>query len=182
MPVTRAWIVAVFTAIVPVVVIDGPPVSPVPVATLVTVPVPPAAAHVHAVPLHFGTWFAVQAVVGRSCVVASEIVPEAVIGPPVSPAPVATLVTVPSSVSHTTVPSALMVRMLEPAAQVPLTRRCRYAVSAAIVPVVVTGPPVSPAPVATLVTVPAPAVSVPQAHPPAPLLFGTCPLLHACGS
>src|SRR2546425_12579274 len=57
--------------------------------------------------------------------VAILIVPEVVIGPPVSPDPVPTLVTVPpllSSTSHTTEPSALMTRMEDPAAQVPVTR------------------------------------------------------------
>src|SRR5262249_53343992 len=45
---------------------------------------------------------------------AIPIVPEVVMGPPVRPDPVPTLVTVPpllSSTSHTTVPSALMTRM-----------------------------------------------------------------------
>jgi hypothetical protein len=53
------------------------------------------------------------------------IVPVVVIGPPVSPDPVPTLVTVPpllSSVSHTTEPLALMTRMDDPAGQVPVTR------------------------------------------------------------
>src|SRR5271169_3710030 len=34
----------------------GPPVSPVPLATLVTVPVPLPVAHPHAVPFHSSTW------------------------------------------------------------------------------------------------------------------------------
>ena len=71
------------------------------------------------------------------------------IGPPLKPVPVPTLVTVPvppSSDSHTTVPSALIVRMLLPTAHVPLTRRCRYVVSAAIVPLLVIVPPVNPVP------------------------------------
>ena len=93
-PLTRRCRYAVSAAIVPVVVI-GPPVRPVPVATFVTVPVPPATAQIHALPFHCGTWFVAHAAVGNNCVAASPIVPVVVIGPPVSPAPVATLVTVP---------------------------------------------------------------------------------------
>jgi hypothetical protein len=57
--------------------------------------------------------------------VAMPIVPVVVIGPPVSPDPLPTLVTVPalvSSTSHTTDPSALTMRMDDPAAQFPVTR------------------------------------------------------------
>jgi hypothetical protein len=80
---------------VPLVVI-GPPVSPVPVATFVTVPpLLLSFPHVHALPFHFGICVLVHATVGSSCVLARLIVPVLVIGPPLSPAPVATLVTVP---------------------------------------------------------------------------------------
>ncbi len=54
------------------------------------------------------------------------IVPVVVIGPPASPDPVPTLVTVPpllSSTSHSTEPSALMTRMEDPGGQVPVTLR-----------------------------------------------------------
>ena len=165
---------ALATLTVPLPVI-GPPVSPAPVATLVTVPVPPAAAHTHPPPFHCGTWFAAHAVVGKSCV-AARPVPRCR-----SPGPVATLVTVPSSVSHDRAVGvdgpdarARCTRRAHPPLQVRRVRRDR--------PVVVIGPPVNPAPVATLVTVPVPAASVPHAQPPAPLLFGTWPLLHACGN
>jgi hypothetical protein len=57
------------------------------------------------------------------------IVPEVVIGPPVRPDPVATLVTVPPLVVftwHTTEPSALMTRIEDPAA---LVEHARYSIT-----------------------------------------------------
>ena len=73
------------------------PLKPAPIATLVTVPLPPvaSAAQIHALAFHFGIWLVAQAVVGIYCVVARLIVPVEVSGPPVSPEPVATLVTPP---------------------------------------------------------------------------------------
>ncbi len=81
-----------------------------------------------------------------------------------------------------TLPSAAMVRIELPAAQVPVTRAWIVVVLTAMVPLAVMVPPVRPVPAVTLVTVPVPAASVPHAQPPAPLLFGTWPLVQACGS
>ena len=69
--------------------------------------------------LDLGSLLTVHAFVGML------IVPLPVIGPPVSPDPVPTLVTVPpllSSTSQTTEPLALMTRMDCPGGQVPVTR------------------------------------------------------------
>ena len=54
--------------------------------------------------------------------------------------------------------------------------------STVMVPMVVIVPPVSPAPAVMLLTVPVPTVSAPQAHPLLPVLFGTSPFAHDCGS
>ena len=72
-------------------VVTGPPVSPVPLPTLVTVPPLFASLpHAHALPFHRGIWLFAHAVVGSSCVDARLIVPTLVMGPPVNPGPVAT--------------------------------------------------------------------------------------------
>ncbi len=63
---------------------NAPPTAPV-----------ASAAQVHALPLHFGIWLVRQAVLGNSCVATRLIVPVVVIGPPLRPVPVPTLVTVP---------------------------------------------------------------------------------------
>ncbi len=182
-PLTRAWICAVSTAIVPVAVI-GPPVSPVPVATLVTVPpelVSRSAWHCHAVPLHFGIWLAAQAVVGSNCVLVRLIVPVAVMGPPARPAPVPTLVTVPPELVSRSAWHCHAVPLhfgIWLAAQAVVGSSCVLA--RLIVPVAMMGPPVRPAPVPTLVTVPTPpAVAQVQALP---FQLATWPLVHACGS
>ena len=54
-----------------------------------------SAAQAHALPLHLAISLAAQAVVGNSWFAVKPIVPVVLIGPPVRPAPVATLVTVP---------------------------------------------------------------------------------------
>ena len=54
-----------------------------------------SAAQAHAVPLHLASCPLAQAVVGSNWLAVSVIVPVVLIGPPVRPAPVATLVTVP---------------------------------------------------------------------------------------
>ena len=96
-----------------------------------------------------------HAVVGKSCVLARLIVPPVLIGPPVSPAPVSTCVTVPDPTApHVTLPAASMARIADPGMQPSDTRRCKYVVSAAIVPLVEMVPPVSPVPATILVTVP----------------------------
>ena len=91
------------------------------------------------------------------------------------------LATPPVSVWQVTLPSAAMARIEEPSAHVLLTRRCRYVVSAATVPLTVIVPPVSPVPAVTLVTVPAPPASAAHVHA-LPFHFGIWLLAHACGS
>jgi len=60
-----------------------------------------------------------------TCAGLTLIVPDVVIGPPVSPDPVPTLVTVPPPTWHTTDPSALTTRMDDPDGQFPVTRDCQ---------------------------------------------------------
>lgn len=159
---------------VPLLVI-GPPVRPVPLATLVTVPpddvllrvmVPPRATAPppdNPVPAFTVTeLFASMALVTPA--EGMLIVPVLVIGPPVRPAPVLTLVTVPVAVlASVTVPPKATVPPPdnpEPACTVMDGFANIVFVTPAdgilIVPLEVIGPPVSPAPVLTLVTVPLP--------------------------
>ena len=69
----------------------GPPLSPVPDPTLVTVPPLLASLlHTHALPFQRAIWLFAHAVVGNRFVAARLIVPMPVIGPPVRPRPVPT--------------------------------------------------------------------------------------------
>jgi hypothetical protein len=177
--------------IVPVPVI-GPPVNPAPVATLVTVPpeavlesvtvppnatAPPPVSPVPATTLMEG--FA--SIVFVTPADGMLIVPLAVIGPPVNPAPVATFVTVPVAVlvSVTVPPNATVPPPDNPDPATTFTDEfasMAFVTPAAgmlIVPLEVIGPPVNPAPVATLVTVPlppAPGKVCPEANVKRPLL------------
>ena len=158
-------------------VVIGPPVSPVPLPTFVTVPpelgaalvivtVPPSATVPP--PDNPDPAFTVTELFASIVFVTPAdgmlIVPVLVIGPPVRPAPVLTLVTVPVAVlaSVTVPPKATMPLPVNP---VPAcTVRELFAsmefVTPAdgmlIVPLDVMGPPARPAPVLTLVTVPPP--------------------------
>ena len=187
----RPSVYVVFRLRVPLPVI-GPPVRPVPLATLVTVPpelgaelvivteppnatVPPPDNPDPAVTVMDG--FASKELVTPPAGIL--IVPLLVIGPPVSPVPVATLVTVPVVVldSVTVPPSATAPPPDNP---VPAFTVRELLASIAlvtpaegmlIVPLVVIGPPVKPAPVATLVTVPlAPGNVCPEAKAIMPFL------------
>lgn len=93
------------------------------------------------------------------------MVPLPVIGPPVNPAPVATLVTVPPELGDALVSVIVPPKATVPPPDIPdpavtvteLLASMVFVTPAEgmlIVPVVVIGPPVRPAPVATLVTVP----------------------------
>ena len=84
----------------------GPPASPAPLPTLVTVPVP-ALAQAHAVPFHCSTWLVAQVFSRPSASV--PLVP-----PPVSPLPVAvvTPVSVPSPVPGNVCPVANVISPL----------------------------------------------------------------------
>src|SRR5271163_4525474 len=73
-------------ASVPLVMI-GPPVSPVPLATLVTVPVPEAVAQAQAVPFHSNTWPLAQ-------VFSRLRVGVPLVAPPLRPEPVAVVIPV----------------------------------------------------------------------------------------
>lgn len=148
--------------IVPLPVI-GPPVKPAPVATLVTpvllrVTVPPNAT----VPPPDNPDPAVtvtELFASMAFVTPAEgmlIVPLAVIGPPVRPAPVATLVTVPEPVAIVQLAPNVHVCPFTVVNGLTSIAFVTPAEGMLIVPVPVIGPPVKPAPVATLVTVPPP--------------------------
>jgi len=87
-----------------------------------------SAAQTHAAPDHFGTCPAAHAVVGSRFVAARFTVPVVVIGPPASPGPVPTLVTVPPAIWSR---HAAALRMIEPDCGVvlPTSRFAPHAVS-----------------------------------------------------
>ena len=178
----------------------GPPVRPVPLPTLVTVPPEPGAEFVIVTVPPNATdpppdnpepaCTVIEGFANKELVTPPAgmlIVPLLVMGPPVSPEPVLTVVTVPPTVLvSVTVPPKATVPPPdnpEPACTVMEGFASMALITPAegilIVPLAVIGPPVRPAPVLTLVTVPpppAPGKVWPEAKLISPLLAMESPV------
>ncbi len=135
----------------PVVVI-GPPVRPLPVATDVTLPptLPLEAEVIRPCASTVAVIFVYEA--GVTAVFARAIVPEVVIAPPLSPVPAVIDVTVPVPPTELITPPETVIVLPSGLTQPGTTV---VAVAQTIVPAPVIGPPLRPLPVATDVTVPA---------------------------